>query len=555
MNPAIYSPKTSESTWTHAPGPANRESFFEAQKRNRRRAWRLEAASALSVAVVAVPLSLVLTPLIYALFFALTDFMSVFIPLPDFLQAFFKIMDPIFNADSLLLLPVGLLILGAALVVIPGTALLLTSWLGLRAVFMRSGVGGILLTLGARPPRENDLEEKQLVDVVEEMALACGLRTPRLMMLDSSVVNAAAVGSSQDDATLVVSRRLLDEFNRDETMGVIAYLVGMISNGDLQVAFTISSVWLVLGLITTLLETPFGPRSRQAMAAMSRFIYHWLSHQDNASEAEAVEELLTRSMSMDDKDDISTYSKSGKTRLRDVVMLPLLGTGMGVMMVRWVCMTLFVGPLISWLWRTRCYLADATAVQLTRDPEGLAHALVRLADSGAVIPGGQWASHLFIAGPEAGKGRGRADLQREVQELRAQGKDPADPAVRAEIYQELLQKGMLSQQNQTQAEEKDDEQDSAMGAQLIPFHPSLASRLKRLRAFGSDVEIEGTRPFKMTLPILLVTIFILGPLGLLMAGLLLFAAGLAVMVTLAIDMLFLGFALVPIHFLTRVVLK
>jgi hypothetical protein len=62
-----------------------------------------------------------------------------------------------------------------------------------------------------------------------------------------------------------------------------------------------------------------------------------------------------------------------------------------------------LGPSISLLLRTRRYLADASAVQLTRNPDGLASALQKLSENDTVIPGGNWASHLFVVSLGRGK--------------------------------------------------------------------------------------------------------------------------------------------------------
>src|SRR5437588_502785 len=73
------------------------------------------------------------------------------------------------------------------------------------------------LTLGASEPRAGDLEERQLQNIIEEMAIAAGLRPPRVVLLDGDGANAALVGASDADATIVVSRGLLDTFTREET--------------------------------------------------------------------------------------------------------------------------------------------------------------------------------------------------------------------------------------------------------------------------------------------------------------------------------------------------
>jgi Zn-dependent protease with chaperone function len=60
---------------------------------------------------------------------------------------------------------------------------------------------------------------------------------------------------------------------------------------------------------------------------------------------------------------------------------------------------LLLGPLVALAWRARRYRADATAVQLTRSPDGLARGLAWLADHGASVHGAEWAAHLFVVGP------------------------------------------------------------------------------------------------------------------------------------------------------------
>ena len=63
--------------------------------------------------------------------------------------------------------------------------------------------------------------------------------------------------------------------------------------------------------------------------------------------------------------------------------------------------SLFASIPVALLWRSRRYLADATAVQLTRNPTGLYRALVRLAADGAAIPNARGVAHLFVMAPAA----------------------------------------------------------------------------------------------------------------------------------------------------------
>jgi hypothetical protein len=66
------------------------------------------------------------------------------------------------------------------------------------------------------------------------------------------------------------------------------------------------------------------------------------------------------------------------------------------------------------LWRRRKYLADACAVQLTRNPDGLARALKKLDDDGGAIPGSSWASHLFLVNPGHSASEALSPRQKEI---------------------------------------------------------------------------------------------------------------------------------------------
>ena len=119
---------------------------------------------------------------------------------------------------------------------------MLLAWLGARALFLRAGAEGILRALGAREPRAGDL----------------------VLLLDGTAANAAAVGSSPD-ATIIVSRRLLDELDREETQAMIGHLVGAVGNGDPCTALVVLSMYRAFGLVMTALGAAFdrsGARGR-----------------------------------------------------------------------------------------------------------------------------------------------------------------------------------------------------------------------------------------------------------------------------------------------------
>src|ERR1700730_1461876 len=207
-------------------GPRDRESFFEAQKRNRRATWRMSGLAVMSALVMGLPLTLILTPLIYAVALIVTQIVSYFFPLPPAVwrdvdelgRLAARMADYVFNHKPV---DTRTLVLGMAAVLGPGIILSLGLWLVVLATFPRGGVGGALVSLNARPPNRADLRELQLVDVVEEMAIAGGLPVPQVMVVESPGANAAAVGTSPADACVVVSRRLLDDLHRDELQGVV----------------------------------------------------------------------------------------------------------------------------------------------------------------------------------------------------------------------------------------------------------------------------------------------------------------------------------------------
>jgi VIT1/CCC1 family predicted Fe2+/Mn2+ transporter len=135
-------------------------------------------------------------------------------------------------------------------------------------------------------------------------------------------------------------------------------------------------------------------------------------------------------------------------------------------------------PLIALMWRTRRYLADATAVQLTRDPDGLGSALTVLERSVGVLPGGRWAVHMFIVGSEIAESRVQERLRQRAEALKGQSLEARIAAGR-QLQQELL--ADLHHQEDTSL--------TGTGKSTVNFHPPLDKRLKRLRALGANVTV------------------------------------------------------------------
>jgi len=231
-----------------------------------------------------------------------------------------------FSADSLnrnLPLLVGG---GLACVLVIGLASLF------KTVQLRSGGGQVARQLGATlldsDPR--DPLRRRLRHVVEEIALASGVPVPEIYVLEQEAgINAFAAGYMPADAAITVTRGTLEKLDRNELQGVIAHEFSHILNGDMRI-----NIRMMGALFGILLLALIG----------RRVLIH------------------TRYM--------------GRSRDRNGAAILLIA--FGLMAVGYV--GLFFGRWIkAALSRQREYLADASAVQFTRDPDGIGGALKKIA--------------------------------------------------------------------------------------------------------------------------------------------------------------------------------
>jgi len=452
------------------PGPVNRESFLDAQSRHRRASWRFTALSALAIGLMGIPLSAVISPLLYAAAMLAVDLVNLVVAMPDPLAALAS--D---SGSSAPLPPETIALIGAAIVV-PGSVVLLLAWLGVRRLFKRAGSGATVLALGARPPGES-LEEQQVVNVVGEMAAAAGVPAPKVMLLDSPVANAAAVGSRMDNCTVVVTTGLLESLDRAETQAVVAHVVASVGNGDLRIGATLSSVFATLGLVGSVLRAPSEGRPRVTLRRLLRYAFG----RRGADDAAALTEVLAQATTED-----PDHGEKEPGGFKSMVLLPFVVAGMAFQLTAMIFGFLVVNPLLRRAWRARRHLADATAVRLTRDPGALARGLVALGTSGGVVPGTEWAAHLFAAGA-------------------------ADPNAGND------------------------------GTRPMPtFQPKLADRVARLRGLGADVPEVGHAQTPAQRRILAVVLLVSSPCWLSFVGLMIGAALLLTGVSLMIDSLFLA---------------
>jgi Zn-dependent protease with chaperone function len=387
----------------------NPETFFKAQARNRRATWRMSALCVFAALVMGIPLTLVLTPLLYALTLVAADIINYFSPLPpefwrnvsSLSSVAYRTADYFINQRGTV--DVNEIMLAAVLMLAPGMLLALFLWMGLRMLFRHGGVGGTLASLNAREPNPNDLKELQLADVVQEMAIAAGLPAPRLMLLDSVGANAAAIGSSPADARIVLSRRLIDDLDRDQLQALLAHMVGSISNGDLRIAFTVTSVFEACGLIIALVNAPFGKDSRKTLWRLLRYAFRSGGSDAKMVDAGEVGDLLadTLDTKTTDVDEFFNNRNAGITRkFFRLLLFPFIFTNIGLELTLFIFLQVLLGPCMALLWRTRRYLADASSVEFTRNPEALATALQQLSEDNNSISGAGWASHLFVVNPK-----------------------------------------------------------------------------------------------------------------------------------------------------------
>ena len=471
-------------------GPRDRTSFFDEQQRNRRATWRLSFFCGLTVTLMGLTISAIVTPALLFELAILSGIVNVFLPISPIssfiLDNYGALID---NLGAGTAHPVRFAS-GLFALVAPGLAFTYLLWRWLYGIFMRYGVGGVLYSLGARPPIPNDMEEQQLVNIVQEMAIADGIAPPRVMLLDSVASNAAMIGASPETATMVVSRRMLDDLDRDETQGVLAQLIGSAGNGDLGIALKIISVFQTYGLLMTILMLPMSGNARRTFWELLKLSF--TKSQKETGKAELVSQLLLRAATTDGMDDLNNFLDSDRDDIgffrkafivaRTMILFPLV-LGMIFSYIVLLMVVLFLlGPLLAFTWRTRCYLADSTAVQLTRSPDGLARALVQLIDTGALIPGSQGVSHLFIVGAEAAKVRSTARMQREIMKMSQRTQTEPGMAPKIVAGKEMAQ--LLIAQSQADAALEAGTFEEKQGI-VVSFHPSLSKRLKRLSALGA----------------------------------------------------------------------
>ena len=303
------------------------------------------------------------------------------------------------------------------------------------------------------------------------------------------------------------------------------------------------------GLLDTLINAPLGSEARSALWRLLKVGFRH-GHGDPAADAAAVNDLFSRSMMRKSKSDLERLmDREAEKRgffhsLFQMIVLPIYFFSFSFKLTQWFFTSLFFEPAAAWMWRTRRYLADATSVQLTRNPDALARGLQRLGGFAGLVPCGAWSAPLFFAGNDSGESLSRAEVEKRFEQLRRRGfKLPTLDQLEAGRPEALEACAALSAQFAAAREESGD--DSAGG--FVSFHPPMKRRLKRLAAQGARWAASGTQRTAKERAQILVAALVLAPILGLVALLLLVAVALCI----GLNLVFLGVAMGVILILFR----
>ncbi len=215
------------------------------------------------------------------------------------------------------------------------------------------GASAVLAMSRARQIRKQD--DPQLFNVVEEMSIAAGAPMPRIYVIDDTAPNAFATGRSPEHGVVAITTGLRQKLSRDELQGVMAHELSHVRNYDILFAMMMATL---VGVVVLLCD------------------------------------FFLRSV---------FWSGGGRSRRRGSRGK---GGGAGAAIILIVALILaIIAPLIAKLIqlavsRQREYLADAGAVELTRNPQGLAGALAKIASDKEVLEVANRATqHLYIVNP------------------------------------------------------------------------------------------------------------------------------------------------------------
>lgn len=357
MNARAASPLTS----------GERESFFAAQARYRAAARRWSIVMTLVVFAVTLVISLLLAPIAFALIGLVMDLVNLAVPAPDLLGALGRLIDALNRSHASI--PVARIAAWSVIAALPGFLILLAVWARLGRIALDRHRDALRAGLGLRDPRREDLEELRLCNLVEEMSIAASRPPPRVELFDSDACNLGLLGDDQR-AAIIVTRGLIDRLDREESQALIGQAIAALGNGDGLLAERLLHLDMMIGLLMLLAQAPLDKGARAALRPLLRI----RRGADAASDVAALRSALGDTASVTD----DSSSSGSASSWRDWAMMPLMGSMLIGILIVPISTMLFVAPLNGLIWRRRRLLADAMAVQFTRDPAALANAYVSL---------------------------------------------------------------------------------------------------------------------------------------------------------------------------------
>ena len=223
-------------------------------------------------------------------------------------------------------------------------------WLSQGGKVIAESMGGQRLNQNTKDPLS-----RQVLNVVEEMAIASGTPVPPVYLMDEDGINAFAAGYSPRDAVIGVTRGCATKLNRDQLQGVMAHEFSHILNGDMRINIRLTGI--IFGIIF--------------LASIGRILMNMA--------------FLS-----------GGRRRNGKNEGGGIIII----LGIGLLVIGGIGG--FFGSLIrASISRQREFLADASAVQFTRNPDGISGALKRIGgySKGSKIEsaGAQEFSHMFFS--------------------------------------------------------------------------------------------------------------------------------------------------------------
>jgi heat shock protein HtpX len=267
-----------------------------------------------------------------------------------------KVRSLLLMAAIVLILVVLGYFVGAFFTGDPVSALIFVPIALVLAVLLSAGAffGGDQMVLSVSRARQvNDQDQPQLLNVVRELSLSANLPEPKVYVIDDSAPNAFATGRDPEHASVAVTTGLLEKLDREELQGVIGHELAHVANYDIRfsliVGVMVGSIALLAGMMTRM----------------------WF---------------------------FSSVRRGGRGGGSG-------GGGAGMLIFVLGLIVAILAPIFARLVqmavnRQREYLADATSVELTRNPYGLERALAKLAvDKETLEVANEATQHLYVVNP------------------------------------------------------------------------------------------------------------------------------------------------------------